>query len=335
MSYKKRRKKTIDIKGFSLLNLEKIYCFLLDIQEQSQLTDSEDVTLSLLSPNRDKFPLIKDKVMACSVKDWRDDVISYLVGLGIIKCEGVNRPLCYYPGAEHFQGIELTVPSRKEFAQFLKKVGDQHRKASGEDEAHNKFESAGNIKENIALAPTITRAEMKYAKEYSRKDVITFTNKKKGARNYIVLVNGHEVKIQYEKFVVLLYLAIASKTGNNNGWVTKDNYENEQLIGIDTPQMHKIVNKLRDSIKPIEPDCEVSIIENITGDSKYRLSTMPSRIKANVKWLKKKHAQVRAEIQEERKKKGKDEMDNADEGSKSSSYADAKMAYDVMKRKAR
>jgi hypothetical protein len=305
-----KQTKVIDIKDMTQLNLEKLYCFMLDIAEKLQVTDSNDLFLKLFSPHLIKFPLLLNKVRVdedIRARDYRDDVIPILNNLNIIRCKGVN--ITDFPYASEFFGIEITVVNKSNFYKLLKKVETVYKskRASEQQTKANLVKSQATITaESQQMPPPITKSEeKKYGKDYPRKDIIEFTNSETGSRSYTVLVNGHFVKIPYGKFLLLLYLAIALKRGKNKGWIKKEGVKKEEIIGYDVTQLYRLVSDLKDRIKPIEKNSEAEIIAN-KGESKYRLTTMPSRILVphdDQSWLTKKYKQIKIEVIKKRKKR--------------------------------
>lgn len=127
-----------------------------------------------------------------------------------------------------------------------------------------------------------------------------------GLRRYVVLINGKVVEMPYGLLVLFLYLAIFLKQERNLGWVTIDDLEKEGILDSDNiTHLHRIVSELKKLIKYyIEDNGKVELIENIKKKSKYRLSTMPSRIKApHVKWLAATYNKIKIEVLKERQKR--------------------------------
>jgi len=156
--------------------------------------------------------------------------------------------------------------------------------------------------------PELNATERKqYAKIFPRRDVIEFTNRKAGERACIVAVNGNDEPLNYPEFIILLRLAIESKKKTGEGWVP---VEDMMEAGIVNPQDKKAVGRIVPLIisafkSHIEKN-SVPIVQNLTRAGKYRLTTMPSRIKTpDGRWLGNKYAQVLREVIKEREKRTK------------------------------
>jgi hypothetical protein len=152
--------------------------------------------------------------------------------------------------------------------------------------------------------PYLTKTEeSKYAKDYSRRDIVKFTNIEPRGRCHIVLINENKVIIQYDKLVVLLCLALAVKQKRNRGWVNyKENVDCEGIVN-NRAQFYRLIGALKEKIKPfIEKDNNSEIIEN-RGSGDYRLSIMPSRIEPGMKLLRLEYEAVKEEVIKERKKR--------------------------------
>jgi len=291
-----KQAKLIDIKDMTQLNLEKLYCFMLDITEQSQLTNSDDVALSLLSPNVKKFPLITDKIMPYSVTDWREGPIQYLVDLGIIKCYGVNKKLPGPPishnSDDYFQGIELTILNIAKFTNFLKKVEAVYKSKSADGQQINtesvKSKSDTATKNQLKIPPISNAEAKKYDNRYPRRDVIEFLDRETDNRNYIIRVNKKEVSIPYSLYILILFLAIKLKSDMDDGWATIKELEAADIaIEGDIHHTHQVTSNLNKILHHFIESNTVELIQNMKRASKYRLSTMPSRIKApHTMWLK-------------------------------------------------
>lgn len=157
------------------------------------------------------------------------------------------------------------------------------------------------------IIPELSATEKrKYAKDYPRKDIVEFTDRDVGLRRYVVLINGKAVEMPYGLLVLFLYLAIFLKQERNLGWVTIDDLEKEGILDSNNiTHLHRIVSELKKLVKYyIEDNGKVELIENIKKKSKYRLSTMPSRIKApHVKWLAATYNKIKIEVLKERQKR--------------------------------
>lgn len=157
------------------------------------------------------------------------------------------------------------------------------------------------------IIPELSATEKrKYAKDYPRKDIVEFTDREAGLRRYVVLVNSKVVEMPYGLLVLFLYLAIALKQERNLGWISTEDLEKEGILDADNiTHLHRMVSDLKKLIKfYIEDNGTVELIENIKKKSKYRLSTMPSRIKApHAKWLAATYNKIKIEVLKERQKR--------------------------------
>lgn len=146
--------------------------------------------------------------------------------------------------------------------------------------------------------PEISSTEQKHSKDYPRKDVIEFTDNEIGTRSYEVLINGQSATLEYSLFGLVLFMAMALKKGTDKGWVSLEMALDQELVR-DQPHFHRIISELVKKLVPVE-DNKIKIIENLKRQSKYRISTMPSRIIASPKWLSAKYKKIKAEIVKER-----------------------------------
>ena len=170
--------------------------------------------------------------------------------------------------------------------------------------------SGASIKSQIRTPPITKTEKKKYANEYPRKDIIEFTNVEIGVRRYRVLVNGKEALVEYANLVLLLYFAMALKQEKDLGWVSYDKvspdtvpeYRSERIVRNRT-HFHRVIGELKMQINPLlEPNINISIIDNKVRKSKYRLTTMPSRIDTRLNWLRKKYKEIKKEVIKERQK---------------------------------
>ena len=153
-------------------------------------------------------------------------------------------------------------------------------------------------------APELSVTEKrKYSKDYPRKDVIEFINKTTSARSGIVLVNGRELELQYNLYGLLLALALALKKETDTGWVHYDNILSEKLVRGQN-HFHRSMSELSGKMDLLVEDNKIKILQNMKRKSKYRLSTMPSRIKTpHSRWLSINYGTVKNEIIKERTKR--------------------------------
>jgi len=148
--------------------------------------------------------------------------------------------------------------------------------------------------------PELTPTEQKYSKDYPRKDVIKFTDNEVGTRSYEVLINGQAVQFEYSLFGLLLFMAMALKKATDKGWISLEMALDKEKLVRDQPHFHRIMSELSKKLVPVE-DNKIKIIENLKRQSKYRISTMPSRIETpSSKWLSAKYKKIKAEIIKER-----------------------------------
>lgn|GEM_PF-5028436 len=160
-------------------------------------------------------------------------------------------------------------------------------------------------RDTFAIPPLTETEKRKYRNNYPRKDVIEFKNWQAGSRAYELLVNGQRERINYPQFLVLLYLAIALKKDSNNGWVPVEQAEKDEVVSPnDIKAFAREATKLNAILsRHLEANTE-KIIQNLKREGKYRLSTMPSRIKTpDTCWLKNKFAEIRRRVIAERKKR--------------------------------
>jgi hypothetical protein len=172
--------------------------------------------------------------------------------------------------------------------------------------------------ESFAIPP-LTETEKRKYRNCPRKDVIEFKNLQAGSRSYELFVNGKRERVNYPQFLVLLYLAIELKTGARNGWVS---IEQAGADGVVDPEDSKAFTRAATSLNKILgrniEDKSVELIQNLRGERKYRLTTMPSRIHApDTRWLKNKFSEIRHKVLLERDKRKKQITQYKPEGSKS------------------
>lgn len=280
----RQRVKVSDIKDMGLPYIEKIYCFMLDIEERSQASNSDDVILNIVSPNAIRFPAIMHIMSHYQETDWREGPIKDLVAWGIINCRGVNIPLANYPGAQNFEGIDLIIRDRSKFTSLLKKVEAAYKSKSADGQridiksTHLKHDTATKNQPKI---PLISKNEkMKYGNRYPRKDVIKFLNREGDNRNYIIEVNEEEVPVPYALYLLLLFLAIKLKTDMDDGWATIKELEAGEIVNeTNIHHLHQLTSNLNNRLRPFIESNTKELIQNMKRASKYRLSTMPSRIK--------------------------------------------------------
>ncbi|MFA5157509.1 MAG: hypothetical protein WC532_09045 [Candidatus Omnitrophota bacterium] len=158
--------------------------------------------------------------------------------------------------------------------------------------------------ESFAIPPLSETEKCKY-RNYPRKDIIGFKNWQAGSRSYELLVNGKRERINYPQFLVLLYLAIALKKDSHNGWVSVEQAMTDAVVDPeDERAFAREVTELNQRLSRHAEPNSAKFIQNLRGESKYRLSTMPSRIKApDTRWLKNKFSEIRREVIAERNKR--------------------------------
>ncbi|MCB0369298.1 MAG: hypothetical protein KDD45_07535 [Bdellovibrionales bacterium] len=159
-------------------------------------------------------------------------------------------------------------------------------------------------KSTFDIPPINATEKKKYAKDYPRKDVIEFVNRTTGARSGIVSINGRGLELQYNLYGLLLALAKALKQDVDSGWVHCDTLENEKIVR-NRNHFHRSMSELSRKLDPFaEDDNKIKLLQNLTRKSKYRLSTMPSRIKLpHSRWLASKYTTIKNEIIKERAKR--------------------------------
>lgn len=114
------RKEPIKVRDMMLSNIEKIYCFLWDIEERLETEDPTSVTLGPVSSHISCFPRLASADVAESREDWREYAIRYLKDLKIIQCAGINRTV--NPFDRYFEGIELRILDISRFKKIQKEV---------------------------------------------------------------------------------------------------------------------------------------------------------------------------------------------------------------------
>lgn len=144
----------------------------------------------------------------------------------------------------------------------------------------------------------------KYQKVYPRRDVVEFVDRQNSGRKGIVLINGQELELEYNLYGILLALAKALKSEMDTGWVQYDSIANEKLVR-SRDHFHRSLSELSRLTKALaEKTNPAKFIENQKRKSKYRLSTMPSRIKTpHTRWLASRYKAIKDEIIKERSKR--------------------------------
>jgi hypothetical protein len=144
----------------------------------------------------------------------------------------------------------------------------------------------------------------KYQKNYPRRDVIEFVERQNSGRKGILLINGQELELEYNLYGILLALAKALKSDTDTGWVQYDSIANEKLVR-SRDHFHRSLSELSRLTKAlVEKSNAAKLIENQKRKSKYRLSTMPSRIKTpHSRWLASRYKTIKDEIIKERTKR--------------------------------
>jgi len=163
--------------------------------------------------------------------------------------------------------------------------------------------SEATVIENFVMPPLTATEQRKYSRDYPRRDVIAFTDKEVGARSFEVLVNGRPVQLEYNLFGLLLCLAIGLKNNIDKGWVSLDKVLNRERLVRSQQHFHRSMSELCKKIMPVEEN-KIKIVQNLKRQGKYRLSTMPSRIRApHTKWISSQYRKIKAEILKERAKR--------------------------------
>lgn len=167
----------------------------------------------------------------------------------------------------------------------------------------SKIKTEDKVQGALDIPELMATEKRKYANDYSRKDVIEFLDKTTAARSGIVSVNGRELELQYNLYGLLLALALALKQEKDTGWVHYDAIEKEKLVR-SRDHFHRSMSELSGKLDPFVEDNKIKILQNLKRKSKYRLSTMPSRVKApHSKWLSSRYKAVKDEILKERVKR--------------------------------
>jgi hypothetical protein len=111
------------------------------------------------------------------------------------------------------------------------------------------------------------------------------------------------LELQYNLYGLLLALALSLKQEKDSGWIHFDDINTEKLVR-SRNHFHRSMSELSGKIDPFVEDNKVKILQNLKRKSKYRLSTMPSRIKApHSKWLSSRYKTIKSEIIKERAKR--------------------------------
>lgn len=155
------------------------------------------------------------------------------------------------------------------------------------------------------VVPDLNATERrKYQKSYPRRDVIELIERQNSGRKGIVMINGQELELEYNLYGILLALAKALKSETDLGWVAYDTIANEKLVR-SRDHFHRSISELSRLMKALaEKSKAAMLIENQKRKSKYRLSTMPSRIKTpHTKWLVSRYKLIKDEIIKERTKR--------------------------------
>lgn len=144
----------------------------------------------------------------------------------------------------------------------------------------------------------------KYQKDYPRRDMIEFVDRQNTGRKGIVLINGQELELEYNLYGILLALAKTLKSETDTGWVHYDVIANEKLVR-SRDHFHRSLSELSRLMKALaEKINPAKIIENQIRKSKYRLTTMPSRIKTpHKRWLAARYQTIKNDIVKERTKR--------------------------------
>jgi len=145
--------------------------------------------------------------------------------------------------------------------------------------------------------PAITQKEKAGYKAHGYKcqDIIEFVDRVAKHRQVPININGKETDVPYVQAALLLYMVIKLKE-NTGGWVSFSDILKEDIIDGDknTPsgkkgaddlsKMHKLVSPLS---KKLRDFASKDIVELRTGESTYRISTHPIRVKEpSSNWLK-------------------------------------------------
>jgi len=163
----------------------------------------------------------------------------------------------------------------------------------------------GGLKTSTGFViPDLTATERrKYQNDYPRRDIIEFIDKTTAARSGVVLINGRELELQYNLYGLLLALALSLKQEKDSGWVHYDDIEKEKLIR-SRDHFHRSMSELSGKLDPFVEDNKIKLLQNLKRKSKYRLSTMPSRLKTpHSRWLASRYKAIKDEIIKERAKR--------------------------------
>ncbi len=181
------------------------------------------------------------------------------------------------------------------FQQILKGTGLQIN--------FSKIKTEDKVQGALDIPELTVTEKRKYSKDYPRKDVLEFFDKTTAARSGIVSVNGRELELQFNLYGILLALALALKQEKDTGWVPYDDIDKEKLVR-SRDHFHRSMSELSGKLDPFVEDNKIKILQNLKRKSKYRLSTMPSRVKApHSKWLSSRYKTVKDEILKERVKR--------------------------------
>ena len=285
--------KTIDIKRMTLLNVARIYVFMLDIKDALQSSNSNEIHLDLESPNLGRFPFIPNEVNYNGGPDWRDYPIAQLAGRKIIKCEGIRRPFYTAPHYAHqfneINFIELEACNRSKFDNFLPKIesiyGEKHRK---EKQLNSRAIEPKNAEQTTAIKSTANNRGTH--KEEADRDSYEYRRRHKFFIPYCQLpnnsnniyINGNKVPLGDSLLKLLLQLIIEIKK-DKWGWFKDIYYTSKESSR--SQSIHSKIGDLKVKLaRGLPPEENMNkIIEN--GSKKYRISTHPNYIWCDKKGL--------------------------------------------------
>ncbi len=189
----------------------------------------------------------------------------------------------------------------KESKEIIKTLKDAIATFKKSSAAMKRQQVSGRVFRGKIQAPNLTEDEKKvYGKKCERKDLICFLDQPVDQRSYNVSVNEHVFSLEYIPFALLLYLADALKK-RDGGWVSKKEIYDKEKIVLDEKDVDRVICKLRKALRPFIEHNNMGIIQSLKRHGQYRLTTMPTRIRApHKKWVSSKYKCIKAEIRQEK-----------------------------------
>ncbi len=137
---------------------------------------------------------------------------------------------------------------------------------------------------------------------YRCRDALTFTGRVPWKRSNEVVVNDTPVMVPNALMLLLLRLVQELRKGDG-GWVHVQTLRGDEIVGEDENAPARAAGLLAERLRVGQHDPSASLIENV-GTGAYRVSTHPEFIRyRGITWLKL-YNRVRAEVDEERERRG-------------------------------